>query len=210
MSNLLTTFYLVRHGESEWNVSRKVQGHQDIPLTANGEQQARTLALELKDVDFDEVFSSDLVRAKRTAEIIALEKNLAVTTTERLRERSFGKIEGMAGDDFLTMYADWEKLSDEERWNHKIADEETHREAVTRLIAFLHETAVAYPGKTILIVCHGGLMRSLLIKLGYGSWDTIGGFDNCGFLNIQSDGIEFFLKAAKGIKNWQDIVVQSK
>src|SRR5258708_18492 len=90
----LTTFYMVRHGQTDWNKQHRLQGTVDNSLNEMGEQQAKELADVLKDVSFDLAFSSDLLRAKRTAEIIVLEKKLHVATTGLLRERSFGKHEG--------------------------------------------------------------------------------------------------------------------
>lgn len=199
-NNKLTTIYIVRHGETDWNTLQKIQGHTDIPLNEKGEQQARDLALELKDIKFDHVFSSDLLRAKRTAEIIALERNLALLTTKALRERSFGKYEGSLGVDFFALFKDWDKLSEEERWNYTVGDEESPEKANTRLINFLRETAVAYNGKTILVVCHGGLMRNILIKFGLATFDTVRGFGNCGYIKLESDGVDFFIKDVKGIQ----------
>lgn len=83
------TFYIVRHGETLWNVKGLLQGIKDSALTPTGEKQARELAAELESVNFDVIFSSDLLRARRTAEIIALERKLAVKTSQLLRERQF-------------------------------------------------------------------------------------------------------------------------
>src|SRR5258706_14102789 len=94
MNNNLTTFYIVRHGETDWNAERRLQGHSDIPLNENGELQAKNLADELQDITFDLAFSSDLLRAKRTAEIIALEHKLEVQTTKLIREKNYGSLEG--------------------------------------------------------------------------------------------------------------------
>src|SRR3989338_5919677 len=88
------TIYLVRHGETEWNEKKIIQGHSDIPLNKKGELQAKELGQEFKGIHFDAVFSSNLIRAKRTAEIAVLEKKLAVVTTNALRERMFGRFEG--------------------------------------------------------------------------------------------------------------------
>jgi broad specificity phosphatase PhoE len=204
----ITTFYIVRHGEAEWNVKNLVLGHADVPLTERGEEQAHRLANELREIQFDEVFSSDLVRARRTAEIVTLERQLAVKTTDVLRERSFGILEGTPNEEFEALYIDWDKFTEEQKWNHKFADEESHEEVLIRFVNFIRETAVAYPGEKILIVAHGSLMRSFLIRLGYGTWDTIGGFQHCGYIHLDSDGIDFYLRNARGIKKWQDMTTR--
>lgn len=90
MSKNYCTFYIVRHGETEWNVKGLVQGHTDIPLTKKGKRQARQLAKKLSRINFNAVFSSDLLRAKQTAQLIALEKKIAVKTTQALREETDG------------------------------------------------------------------------------------------------------------------------
>src|SRR5689334_14138742 len=94
--NNMTTFYLIRHGETDWNNQHLLQGQIDIPLNAKGEEQAQELAQVLKDINFDLAFSSDLIRAKRTTEIVALEKQLMIETTKTLRERAFGEFEGQS------------------------------------------------------------------------------------------------------------------
>jgi broad specificity phosphatase PhoE len=71
-----STIYLTRHGETEWNEKKIIQGHSDIPLNKKGIKQANLLGMELKNIHFDAVFSSDLVRAKKSAEIMIKGKNL--------------------------------------------------------------------------------------------------------------------------------------
>src|SRR5215469_16993912 len=90
MKNKLTTFYIVRHGESDGNIG-KGNNHsfgKGSALTEKGKDQARSLATTLKNISFDALFSSDLIRAEQTAEIIALENKITVNTTKRLRERT--------------------------------------------------------------------------------------------------------------------------
>jgi broad specificity phosphatase PhoE len=94
MKNNFCTIYLVRHGRTDWNEKGLIQGHTNIALNQEGKIQAENLARELKHIKFDKVFSSDLARAKQTAEIIALEHKLSVETSKALRERNFGKYEG--------------------------------------------------------------------------------------------------------------------
>src|ERR1041385_1316907 len=92
--NNCATFYLIRHGQTDWNKEHLLQGIVDNVLNEAGERQAKELAKTLHHVHFDLAFSSDLLRAKRTAEIILLEKKVHVETTKLLRERAFGKHEG--------------------------------------------------------------------------------------------------------------------
>lgn len=89
-----TTFYIVRHGETDWNVRGILQGQTDTELNEAGLKQSEELAEYLRELKFDAVFSSDLSRARKTSEAVALQKKLVVTTSKALRERSFGKYEG--------------------------------------------------------------------------------------------------------------------
>ena len=86
--------YLVRHGETDWNLVRRLQGSEDIPLNAYGRELAAATAEALKDISFDAVFCSPLSRAKETAEIITGERKVQIQTDDRLKEIGFGIGEG--------------------------------------------------------------------------------------------------------------------
>ncbi len=202
------TFYLVRHGETDWNANKIIQGHSNNPLNQTGEKQARELAKKFKNVHFDAVFSSDLLRAKRTAEIIGQEKNLAVKTTRFLRERAFGKFEGKPS---LWLTA-WRKaikkgidsLTEEEKKVLIKEDPqiESDESLMSRFLTFIREIAVAYAGKKILLVSHGGLMRIFLIKIGYFKDEDesyLYHIANTAYIVFQSDGSEFVVKEVVGI-----------
>lgn len=200
------TFYIIRHGQTEWNVLQKIQGHLDSPLTEPGKQEAKQTAKKLKDVHFDAVFSSDLLRSKHTAEIIALEKKLEVMTTKALRERTFGEYDGSVSKEYTEktkhLLEEYKRLSVEERWKFKFAKGyESDEKLVTRFMTFIREVAVAYQGKTVLIVTHGGNLRTFLTKLGYAEHGklTPGTFKNAGYIVVESDGVDFFLKEVEGI-----------
>lgn len=207
-NNKLTTIYIARHGETEWNIKKLMQGHSDSPLTFKGKEQAVSLAKKLQYIKFNAVFSSDLLRAKKTAEVVALDKKLAVITTKVLREKYFGKYEGKPAGHFFgeleKLLQKRGKLEKEERLSLKLEDGmESDLEAVSRLITFLREVAIGYSGKTVLVVTHGGLMRCLLIKLGYFTYEEIpssgGLIQNTAYIKIKSDGIDFFIKELSGI-----------
>lgn len=196
------TIYIVRHGQTEWNVERRLQGHGDSPLTELGIKQAHDLKELLGNVHFDAVFSSDLLRAKRTAEIITLEKKLEVLTTELLRERSWGKFEGQNVEVLHQFDELFEKLTDAEKFTYKSdVSIENDAEISTRFITFTREIAIRYARKTVLIVTHGGIMRALLIKTGFGTYQSLhhGAVKNTSYIKIETDGIDFFLKDTHNI-----------
>lgn len=196
----MTTFYLVRHGETEWNVKDLLQGTSDSPLTEKGINDAKNVAKKLKNIKFDLVFSSDLLRAKRTAEIIALEHKLTVETNNLLRERYFGHLEGKPNDEYRNWAKAFKDLTDEERFTSKISDDiESDEEIATRLLQFIREIAIGNPGKTILAVSHGGIIKTLLIHLGFGSYKQIKMIANGGHVKLESDGTDIFIKEVKGV-----------
>lgn len=196
---------IVRHGETEWNTKKLIQGHLDSPLTKEGLIQAGDTAQKLLSINFDQVFSSDLGRAKNTAEIIIKDRNLALITSKFLREKDFGEHSGREYTIFqneLKKYADeFETLSDEHKLKYKYPSIETDEEVVTRFIRFLREVAIGYPDKTVLIVTHAGVIGNLLIHLGV--WKYTDQYkkklSNASYLKLRSDGIDFFVVDAEGI-----------
>lgn len=199
------TLYIVRHGETDWNVKHIVQGHyNDTPLNTTGEKQAKALSSELKHVHFDKVFSSDLQRASKTAEIIVLEKKLAVETTRLLRERQFGRFEGQPGENLKIIDELYDVLKEEEqKFSYKpFPDIESDEELMQRFITFTREVCAAYIGKTVLIVTHGAVMRTFLVHLGFLTYKEPprGVIANTAYIKLLSDGVDFFIKETKGIK----------
>jgi len=207
----LCRFYLVRHGQTEWNVAHKIQGQQDSPLTKTGEEQAAQTAQKLAQVKFDRVFSSDLLRAQRTAEIIAADRELAILTSELLRESRFGPYEGLTINEFQTelreAIAERDALADEQQMVFKLHPEvESYDEVATRMLTFLREVAVAYPGENILVVSHAGIIRATLVKMGVGTNAELnhGSIKNSSYAVIDSDGVDFFLRETSGIDKERD------
>jgi len=200
------TLYLVRHGETEWNKNHTVMGQMDSPLTSEGIKQVEATAEELKHIHFDAIFSSDSPRTQRTAEIIKLDRQLAIRTSKLLRERNFGHYEGKPSADYHEavkhLLAEKEQLTEQERWKFRFGDDmESDEELADRFIVQLREIAAAYPGKTVLVVTHGGCIRMFLIKSGYVKYGQLpgGAFRNAGYVKTLSDGVDFMIKKVDGI-----------
>lgn len=146
------------------------------------------------------MFSSDTLRAKQTAEIIAMERKIAVKTTQLLRERSFGKYEGRSLDIFTNelkqLVQKFKKMSDEEKKKHKYPTMESDEQIVGRFITFLREIAIAYPGKTVLVISHSVIISALLIHLGYIKYqeNPTYFFPHNSYLILKSNGVEFDVK----------------
>lgn len=141
--------YIVRHGQTDWNVERRIQGWMDIPLNDVGRAQAAELKEKLKDVDFAFCFSSDLQRAVETAHILT--NSMEVRKDERLRERNFGPWEGFSFS----------------AYDHALHGKDVESDAMVqeRAFACLEDIAVLHPHGHILIATHGGLMCNLISKL---------------------------------------------
>jgi len=199
----ITTFYLVRHGETDWNKKKIIQGQTDTSLNQTGEEQAKKAAEKLQDIKFDLAFSSDLLRAKRTAEIIALEHNLEVKTTKLLRERNFGTLQGEPTDILHSHIQLLKALTHQQRQKYKIDEHfESDEEFTTRMFTFVRETALAYPKKIILVGTHGGVLRHILIRLGELTYEQADQqtFINAGYIKLTSDGVDFFVQEIVGLQ----------
>jgi len=165
---MATTILLARHGETDWNAARRVQGHTDVPLNDRGREQARALADELRDEPLDGVYASDLLRAHETARIVADRKGLDVIVLPELRERHFGTWEGLTDTEVLARYPHARTAS----WG----DGETREELSRRFLAALERIAETHPGGRVLVVAHGGPLRVALRAAGV---DGAGEIVNC-------------------------------
>ncbi len=208
--NTYCRLYIARHGESEGNVLGIIQGHADFPLTTTGKSQAAELAAQLAGVAFAAVYSSDLVRAHHTAAAVANQRKLAVATTALLRERHFGKYESAATVEsqrkLLELLNEHEKLANTERFNKTLGEGiESDAELVGRCMLFLREVALAYPNKNILVVSHSGMMRAILIHLGYYTYQNFKKIriPNTAYFTLDSDGIDFFVRETVGFEELQ-------
>jgi broad specificity phosphatase PhoE len=148
-----TTIYLVRHGQTDWNVAGKMQGKADIALNATGRLQAHEAAANFKDICFSAAYSSGLSRAHETAEILTEGRNIPVLRDERFSEVSFGHWEGRSQSDFV-------KAKPEDKY-----DVESEEIVKKRVMEGLTQLALKYPGKNVLVVAHGGMMKYLLDQL---------------------------------------------
>ncbi len=153
----MTEFYLVRHGQTDWNLLGKWQGQSpDAPsLNDTGIAQALAIHEELSAMKFSAIYSSDLLRARQTAELIADLLNLDVTIEPRLREMNLGAWEGMLSDDIKTRYP--HELEERKRnpFEARAPQGESPREVAARVIAAADEIAAWHPNGPVLIVSHG-------------------------------------------------------
>ena len=196
-----STLYLVRHGETEWNTQDILQGHHDSALTERGLQQARELVERFRDVEFAAIFSSDVTRAQRTAELIALERRMAVGTSKLLRERNWGRYDGVKAqryrEECRELIERYNALSREQRWSFKFFEDiESFEEIFTRFITFLREVAAIHVGRNVLCVTHLDVLDALLPKLGYAPVSIT----NMAWVKLLSDGSVMQVEETGGIE----------
>ena len=144
--------YLVRHGETDWNRERRIQGSTDIPLNDTGRSQASATGALLASREWDGVYASPLSRAFETAEIIADTLGLPIPRiVPQLAERNYGDAEGLTGDEIDARFA-----------GADVPGRETRDEVAARALPAIVELAEKHPGESIVLVSHGGVIRTIL------------------------------------------------
>jgi uncharacterized phosphatase len=153
----MTELYLVRHGETDWNRQRRIQGLTDIPLNDTGREQARMTGMLLaRRAQWDAVLTSPLSRAAETGAIIAAELGLPVPDTiAAVVERNYGEAEGL---DFVELDARFPAGSD-------VPGRESREQVAERVVPALVALAEQRPGDRLVIVSHGGAIRAALSEV---------------------------------------------
>jgi probable phosphoglycerate mutase len=179
------TLVLLRHGETDWNLSGRAQGHADVPLNATGHAQARAVARVLAETGPVRLWSSDLMRAAQTAEQVADATGLAVEKDARLREYDVGERSGLTMAEFAAEFperhANW--LHDSE--SRLVPGEETTAQVRARIVPALRECLDSLAaGETGIAVLHGASLQVGLMELLGWPWELSGslqGLENCGY-----------------------------
>jgi len=156
----VTHLTLIRHGQTDWNLARRIQGSTDIPLNATGREDAVQAAERLASGTHHAVYTSPLLRAKETAEIIADRLGLEIAgVVPDIREREFGDGEGMLVEDYIGTYGDW---------HAEVPGSESLQAVGERAITALHAIArearqrSAPQAESVLVVAHGGVIRAVI------------------------------------------------
>lgn len=155
-----TIIYLVRHGETEANVTETLQGQSDVPLNGNGLMQARQVGERLRKKHFDVIRSSDLSRARITAEAIAGERQ--ITFDPFLREWDLGEWVGLKWSEISEKYPAEAAAFKKGSMDSPVPGGESRKAFYARAERVLKELIAAFPGKEILCVSHGGMLRAML------------------------------------------------
>ena len=166
----MTTILLARHGETDWNREGRWQGWADPPLNELGRKQAQELADQLRTTPFDAVYSSDLRRARETAELVAAPHGMPVTADAGLREINVGSWSGLTRAEIELRFPDGERPGGETREEH-----------LARVLQAVEGIARAHPGERVLVVSHGGTMRALRTHV---SDEPLHPIENCGVIEL--------------------------
>jgi broad specificity phosphatase PhoE len=168
------TIVLVRHGETVSNLEGRVQGQQDSPLTQRGRAQGRQVAERLASLNIAAVYSSDVGRARETADLIAAPHGLAVATRRDLRERCYGELEGKTLDEAAAQGGEWLDAWTADRLRAAPPGGETEPQLARRVMAALLEIAAAHPAQTVAVATHGGPIKAAvfaILDIPLSSWD---------------------------------------
>ncbi len=162
-----TRFYLIRHGETEWNSKGIYQGLTDIPLSEEGEKQALCLGkrFENPSIKLDAVYSSPLQRAIKTAESMANAKGLSVVAYEHFKEINFGEWEGHNVKQLTEKYG--KRYTDfyERPFSNTFPGEGSFEIVKERSVEGFYQLLEKHKGQSVAIVSHGGVLRVLIMAL---------------------------------------------
>jgi broad specificity phosphatase PhoE len=155
---MMTTLYLIRHGETEWNRIGRWQGHSDVPLSDAGRDQARALAQRLVEerARFDHIYASDLLRAYETAQIIAEPLHVPVEPLPDLREIDIGPWSGLTKPEILQRFPGAFVEFD------LPPGAESHESFSRRVSQALERLTAAHRGQRLAVVTHGGVVRAMI------------------------------------------------
>ncbi|MCP4692836.1 MAG: histidine phosphatase family protein [Desulfobacterales bacterium] len=160
-----TRFGLLRHARTAWNMEKRIQGREDSPLTEEGEADARTWGVVLKPHGYDRIITSDLGRALRTAALINTFLGVPVTTSPLLREMDWGEWGGKTLKQIRTASPGRLEKMERAGWEFRPPGGENRGEALERGRRALVEAARRWPGRKILVVTHGGMIKCLVYRL---------------------------------------------
>lgn len=156
---------IVRHGETPWNVEGRLQGHADIDLSEKGRWQAGAIARRLASTPIDVAYSSDMMRTCHTAQIVLEQRDVPLHPTEGLRERAYGVFEGLTVAERKERYPDEFAASLIKDLDFAAPGGESARGTLERMAMVIGEIKERHMDETVLVVGHGGSLRSAIIAL---------------------------------------------
>lgn len=202
----MTEILLIRHGETDWNAEKRLQGHLDVPLNEQGRRQAAALGRALREEHLDAVIASDLSRAKETAQAVAVARDVPLHIDPDLRERCYGAFEGLLYDEisarYPEAYAAWKARDIDARFPEGVNVAETMREFSERVVGAVKRIVSEGNYKRIALVTHGGVLECVY-RAAQGM-----GFDRARDFEIRNASINRFVWDGENLKllHWGDVL----
>ncbi|MDP5274329.1 histidine phosphatase family protein [Chengkuizengella axinellae] len=157
-----TTLYITRHGQTEWNLEKRMQGHKDSPLTPLGIQQAQWLGQSLSDTDIDVIYASSSGRTRKTAELVKNKRDIEIIPSDILREINMGLWEGQIISDLEQKYPEQHNAFWKTPHLYESFEGESFHDLHDRVIPYLKDILSKHRGQTILIVTHGLTLKTIM------------------------------------------------
>ena len=157
-----TEIILIRHGETEWNSQKRMQGHSNSDLSSVGQAQIQALGQWMKNVPFDLIYSSDSLRAKQTAEAITQFSGHELQFDQRLREKNLGVFEGLTSEEARERHPEVFRLFKTAGSKYVIDEGESTQQLQDRALEIVDEIRIKHPEERVLLVTHGGFIRVVM------------------------------------------------
>ena len=157
-----TEIILIRHGETEWNSQKRMQGHSNSDLSSVGQAQIQALGQWMKNVPFDLIYSSDSLRAKQTAEAITQFSGNELQFDQRLREKNLGVFEGLTSEEARERHPEVFRLFKTAGSKYVIDEGESTQQLQDRALEIVNEIRIKHPEERVLLVTHGGFIRVVM------------------------------------------------
>lgn len=161
----MANWFILRHGETDWNAQGRIQGHSDVALSLTGGQQAELAAERLAQVPFDVAYCSDLKRSAETARRILGSREVPLHTSPELREYHKGVFEGLTAAETKDCYPEMYAASVTKDLDFAPTGGESTRQVSVRLAGFVEKLRQRHFDDTVLIVGHGGALRAAFVAL---------------------------------------------
>lgn len=160
----MTRLILIRHGETEWNETKRFQGISDIPLSARGMDQAESLARSLEREPLEAIYTSPLIRARQTAACLARNHSCPLAVIEDLKELNQGRLEGLTGEDLRRDYPGFISQWLEKPGETVLPGGESLADLQRRVWLAIEDVIGRHPGKTIAVVAHSFVILTILCR----------------------------------------------
>ena len=157
-----TEIILIRHGETEWNSQKRMQGHSNSDLSEVGRGQIQALGELMKNVSFDHIYSSDSLRTRQTAEAITQYSGHTLQFDQRIREKNLGVFEGLTSTEAKERHPEVYSLFKTAGANYVIDEGESTQQLLERALEFIEEIRLRHPQERVVMVTHGGVVRVLM------------------------------------------------